>query len=106
MSEEYNIEFGRRAINDLRNIYYYIRFTLGASDSATKIVEGILNAANSLSFMPKRFAVLEGALWNGKEIRKFTVKHFVVCYSVDDDSKKVAILRVTHAKRDYSALLM
>ena len=54
MSHSYSIVYSPEAMNDLRELYAYIAFTLLVLETAKKQVTRIRQEIRSLAFMPSR----------------------------------------------------
>lgn len=59
MIPEYEVILSKDFKTDLSEIGNYISKALLAPESADKIVDGIVGVAESLSFMPERYALVE-----------------------------------------------
>lgn len=99
MNEGYDIVFSKPSYEDLEDIYSYISFVLLSPTSAKRTIDGILKAISSLSFMPERFAAVEGLFWGKTPIRRMMVEHYSVYYAVFKESLRVLIAGITHKGR-------
>lgn len=86
-----------KAETDLENIIDYIGF--GNPKRAITFAQELQKRCNSLSQMPYRFAIAPEL--RHKNIRRCIHKHYVILYTVNDDT--VVIQHIFHASRDYIA---
>lgn len=102
MNEKYTIVYSPEAVDDLRNIYAYISYTLLAPDVAKKQVNRIRNKIYSLEFMPEKYVQINWEPWSMRNTRKVPVDNYVVYYIVDNDTKYVTIIRIFYNRHDTS----
>ena len=95
----WQIQYSKRALNDLETIYLYIREELKAPNSAIKTIKKIMEEIASLNEMPLRFPVYK------KEIRKLIVDNFIIFYLPKEKSLKVSILTILYSKRNIENLV-
>ena len=100
MSNSYSVVYSPEAMDDLREIYSYIAFTLMVPETAEKQVNRIRKEIHSLDFMPSRYAFVEWEPWQSMGMHKVPVDNFVVYYTVNDDSRTVTVIRIFYGGRD------
>ncbi len=100
MTKPYRVIYAPQAVDDLRDIYFYIAKSLQAPDTARNQVSRIRMEIRSLDFMPMRYSVVDWTPWKGRNMRHFPVDHFVVFYLVDPDAMTVSIIRIVYGGRD------
>lgn len=105
MSDSYSVVYSPEAIDDLREVYSYIAFTLLAPETAEKQLNRIRKEIRSLDFMPSRYALVEWEPWQSMEMHKVPVDNFVVYYIVDDDSRIVTVIRIFYGGRDVANIV-
>ncbi|RKI26354.1 type II toxin-antitoxin system RelE/ParE family toxin [bacterium 1xD8-6] len=100
MSDAYSVIYSPEAIDDLREIYSYIAFTLLVPETAEKQVNRIRKEVRSLDFMPSRYSLVEWEPWKSMGMHKVPVDNFVIYYTVDDDSRTVTVIRIFYSGRN------
>lgn len=114
MSKEASIVYSRASVEDLKDIYAHIAFTLRAHQTAKDVLQRIFNEIIKLGLFPNTQST-EVTTKNNKSIRKLIVKNYVVdCsngmaqLSLDkyailyqaDTNGSIAILRVCYEGRE------
>ena len=94
MSDAYSVIYSPEAIDDLREIYSYIAFTLLVPETAEKQVNRIRKEVRSLDFMPSQYSLVEWEPWKSMRMHKVPVDNFVIYYTVDNDSRTVTVIRI------------
>lgn len=91
---KYKILFSIKAKNDLKLIISYIKNNLLEPNIAQKYAKLIQNEIKSLEYSPKKFPILDIKIKSYKEIRKLTVKKYIIFYIIDEENKTVIINRI------------
>lgn len=104
MSGSYSVVYSPKAKDDLREIYFYIAFTLLVPETAEGQVDRIRKAVRSLDFMPLRNPSVDWEPWKSMEMHKIPVDNFVVFYTVDKTAMTVTIIRIVYGGRDIASL--
>lgn len=105
MSETYSVFMSPAAANDLRNIYLYIASTLQSPVAARNQLRRIQIQIQALDHLPKRHEAVDWEPWLSLGMRKVPVDHFVIFYTVGEDSHTVTIIRIVYGGRNMQALL-
>ena len=105
MSGSYSVVYSPEAMDDLREIYSYIAFTLMVPETAEKQVNRIRKEIRSLDFMPSRYAFVEWEPWQSMGMHKVPVNNFVVYYTVNDDSRTVTVIRIFYGGRNMENII-
>ncbi len=100
MSDSYSVVYSPEAMDDLREIYTYIAFTLMVPESAEKQVNRIRKEVRSLDFMPSRYSFVDWEPWKSMGMHKVPIDNFVVYYTVNDDSRTVTVIRIFYGGQD------
>lgn len=100
MSDSYSVSYSPEAMDDLREIYSYIAFTLLVPETAEKQVNRIRKEVRSLGFMSSRYSLVDWEPWKSMGMHKVPVDNFVVYYTVDDDSHTVTVIRIFYGGRE------
>lgn len=100
MSDTYSVVYSPEAMDDLREIYSYIAFTLLVPETAEKQVNRIRKEVRSLDFMPSRYSRVDWEPWESMGMHKVPVDNFVIYYTVNDDSRTATVIRIFYGGRD------
>lgn len=100
MSDTYAIIYSAEALNDLREIYSYIAFSLLVPGTAQNQVDRIRKEARSLDLMPARHKIVDWEPWKSMEMHQLPVDNYIIFYLVDDEAMEVNITRIVYARRD------
>lgn len=105
MSATYSVIYSPAALDDLRELYAYIAFTLLVPETAEGQVNRIRKEIRSLDFMPSRYARVEWEPWRSMKMHRLPVDNFVVYYTVDDDTLIVTVIRIFYGSRDTEGII-
>ncbi|MCI6552489.1 MAG: type II toxin-antitoxin system RelE/ParE family toxin [Lachnospiraceae bacterium] len=105
MSDSYSVSYSPEAMDDLREIYSYIAFTLLVPETAEKQVNRIRKEVRSLDFMPSRYSLVDWEPRKSMGMHKVPVDNFVVYYTVDDDSHTITVIRIFYGGRDVANII-
>lgn len=102
---KYKVTYTEGAKKDLKSIFGYISKKLLAPGNATGQTQRIMAAVCKLDIMPHRHKLYEEEPWCSQELRYFSVDNYLVFYKVDDEVRKVYVVRVMYGGRDIRAQL-
>lgn len=105
MSDSYSVVYSPEAMDDLREIYSYIAFTLLVPETAENQVNRIRKEVRSLDFMSFRYSLVDWEPWKSMGMHKVPVDNFVVYYTVNDDSHTVTVIRIFYGGRDVANIV-
>lgn len=105
MSDIYSVIYSPEAVDDLREIYLYIAFTLKVPDTAENQVNRIRKEIRSLDFMPSRYSIVDWEPWKSMKMYKVPVDNFVVYYTVNDSDSTVTVIRIFYGGRDVKNII-
>ena len=97
MSATHHVILTKEALTDLEEIAAYIRQR--SPQNAAAVAEKILDAVDSLAFMPDRFKRVAKSRKRGSPVHAMVVRPFLVYYRVDHPQSAVHILKVIHGAR-------
>ena len=100
MDKKYEVKVTRQAMAQMKEIVHYISAELLAPEAANKLLDKIRDAIAALSFMPKKYALIEEEPWKHEGVRKIIVKNFLIYYWVDEENFKVQVIAVIYNRRD------
>ncbi len=99
----YKIQLTERAMQDLRDIYEYIAFSLLEPGVAKKLKNRIVSGLNSLKEMPARYPVYQEEPWKSRGLRRINIGNYSGFYLVTDNA--VQVIRIVYGGRDISIIL-
>lgn len=96
----YKLNFAPKFIEDLDEAFGYISGTLFAPSAANALMKEIDNAVTSLKTMPYMYPECPEPL-DSLGYRKIIVKNFILVYEIDENAKRVNLLRCFYGKSNY-----
>ena len=105
MKHKYRTLLTRRAYEDLRDIYRYIKEELHNTNSAIKIIDEIEQRIGLLEEYPCSGSSVQEPELQTRAYRKLIINNYIALYTIDDKKKEVHIVRIVYGKRDYQALI-
>jgi toxin ParE1/3/4 len=94
------IIYTEKSEQDLVNIYRYIAIDLLVPETAKKQVERIMNAIKGLDELPLRYKLYQNEPWHSRGLRVLPVDNYLVFYTVIEEEKTVAIVRIMYGGRN------
>lgn len=104
MSKTYKVIYLPQALQDLTEIYEYIRFTLQARIAADNQSSRIRKIIRSLATLPERHTLVEWEPWVSMKIYKVP-DNYMVFYRIDDELTTVSIVRIFYSGRNIEELI-
>lgn len=105
MSSSYSVIYSPKAMEDIKEIYSYIAFTLLVPSTAENQVNRIRKAIRSLDFMPSQNPLVDWEPWKSTGMHKVPIDNFVIFYTIDDNIFVVTIIRIVYSGRDISNII-
>ena len=102
---EYSIRLAQKAKKDLRDIHAYIEQELREPATADNMLDRIIEAIESLAHMPRRNILLKDAGLMQRRIRREIVENYLVFYTINEEEKRVQIVRILYNRRDWINIL-
>lgn len=100
MSKTYKVIYSPQALEDLTEIYEYIRFSLQARVAAENQSSRIRKMIRSLDTFPARHSLVEWEPWASMKIYKVPVDNYMIFYRVDEKLSTVSIIRIFYSGRN------
>lgn len=100
MPEKYTVKLTRQAEEQLREIVDYIRFTLQAPSTASKVLDTLAEEIYSLDQFPYRAPLTEEEPWHSQGVHRISVKNFLIYFWVDEAQKNVQVTGIIYGRRD------
>ncbi len=104
-ANKYLIEFTSKAIADLEKIYVYIANELFNPDAAQNLLDNFEKKIMILRSYPFSSNVVQDTYLRKKGYRKLVIDHYLIFYLVDENEKKVRIMRVLYGAQQYERYL-
>ncbi|MEJ6951706.1 type II toxin-antitoxin system RelE/ParE family toxin [Natronospora cellulosivora (SeqCode)] len=95
----YDIDITKPAEKDLYLIGRYIADELLEPNKSVEVVDKIANEIFKLGEMPLRNAIVDDDNLASQGIRKFIIDNYIVFYIVNEEKKKVTIVRILYKRR-------
>lgn len=100
MSKTYKVIYSPQALEDLTEIYEYIRFSLQARVAAENQSSRIRKMIRYLDTFPARHSLVEWEPWASMKIYKVPVDNYMIFYRVDEKLSTVSIIRIFYSGRN------
>lgn len=100
-----NVVFTEPAEYDLLDIEYYIFVDLNNPQASERIIDGILDAAESLEDFPEDHPLLDDELLCRMGLRMTRFDNYNIFYYYDEQQDIVYIIRVLYNKADWKNIL-
>lgn len=101
----YSVHFTKFAMNDLDDIYLYISKELFAESAAEALLNRLENSIMQLKEFPKLGSRLTDQYLRMKGYRRIIIDSYIIFYIVNEQKKRVIIMRILYGKRKYEDLL-
>ena len=97
MADTHRVILTAEALHDLEGIAQCIREQ--TPQAAASVAESILDAIDSLTFMPGRFRQVGKSRKRGSPVHAMVVRPFIVYYRLEAGSAAVHVLHIRHGRR-------
>ena len=101
----YTVKITDTAKNDLRDIAFYIADAAKNVDIALKFVGELQERCEQLINFPNSGACPKDRILKSNGYRFLPHKEYLICYTVDEDTKTVYVSAFFNAKKDYLRVL-
>jgi plasmid stabilization system protein ParE len=82
----------------LQEIFRYIE--KGSPQNAAKTISRILQKIDGLEIFPHRYKLISPATSDVEELRSMPVRPYIVRYHINESTRVVTVVSVTHGARD------
>ena len=89
----------------MENIFDYIAFTLSNKTAAENQINDFENSFENISVFPYSTPLINNEYVTDKSIRKKIVNNYIVFFKVNEDRKRIEIIRVLYGMMDYEKIL-
>lgn len=101
----YKLVITKNAENDLDDILQYISNELAAPKAASNFLDNVVKCYENISLNPKLYAICDNNRLRAKEYRKAIINNYIMFYRVDENNKKIYVMRFIYGRRDYINLI-
>ncbi|MCL2200099.1 MAG: type II toxin-antitoxin system RelE/ParE family toxin [Defluviitaleaceae bacterium] len=101
----YQVRVMDSAQTDMREIHRYISEDLQNPEAAVKRIKLLEKNIRSLKKMLVRFPLVTDDYLASKGMRVIVVKTHLIFFVVRETIKKVSVMRILHARRDWARIL-
>ena len=101
MAIKYELILTDRAKQELEDIYEYISKSLMAEKAAENLINKIERNILRLETMPESCSIIEEFKERKKQYRKLIINNYVAIYRIDEENRKVYIIRIVYGGRNY-----
>lgn len=100
----YTVHITKKAERDIDRALEYIEFVLKNPGAADTLFDEISRKLSLLSDFPKKSHPVDDPVLSAAEIRFLQVRNYLAFYRVDENVRRVIILRFLHEKADWMTL--
>ena len=99
----YKLSYLSNVFIELEQILSYIRYELDSPQAAENLLLAFQSATESLTQFPYANQAYIPLIDTGKSYRRKIIKNYLLFYHVDEDEQVVTIVKIKHARQDYTA---
>ena len=103
--DKYDVIIETTATSDLRGLFRYITETLKEPVAAKRIYKSIREKIENLDQMPQRHPLVRDETLAGRGLRWMPAENYSVFYVIEEENRKVSVLRILHGRRDWQSIL-
>ena len=97
--KNYDFELTKTAESDIDATYEYIAKALGNPDAASALADELEIQIDKICKRPETGKLVENEFLRTNAVRRFLVKNYIAYYLIDDENKKIVILRFVYSGR-------
>jgi plasmid stabilization system protein ParE len=101
----YLLNFTKIIHEDIDSSYKYIVEKLGAPRAAENLIEEIIEKLNYIKRTPYSRPLVQDNYLASLGIRSIKVKNYVIYFNVDENDKRINVIRFFYNKRNWIKLL-
>ena len=103
--KEYDFELTETAESDIDATYEYIAEILGNPDAASDLADEMETQVDKICKRPETGKLVENDFLRRNDVRRFLVKNYIAYYIIDDENKKIIILRFVYSGRNQDKII-
>ena len=104
--DKYQIMITPKTRADLIDIGDYISFILLEPETSEKFIKGLRRSISQLQYFLQKFPTIQDYILKNHNIHYMPYKNYFVFYQIDDEEKRIVILRVGHRSRNWEYILL
>ena len=104
-SKKYDYVLTEIAEADIDELFEYIAVDLANPDAASDFADELDEKLDELCKIPKSGRLVENEFLKRDDIRRILVGNFIAYYIIDDEKKRIVVLRVVYSKREQGKIL-
>ncbi len=97
----YKIVISKEAHKDIDDIVNYIAIELANPTAATSFLDDVEKSYTEVLNNPRMYSLCQDARLSREGYRKIVIKNYLVLYRIDDEAKKIFIVRIIYGGRNY-----
>lgn len=101
--KQYNIEYSKKAVQDLIDIKRYIKYILQEPEISKKLMSKIKIKIDNLKNDPKIYAIINDKSIQQLKIRKLLVDNYIIFYRIENTT--IQIVRIMYGRRNWINLI-
>ena len=103
--KKYDFELTETAESDIDATYEYIAETLVNPDAASELADELEIQIDKICKKPETGKLVENDFFRRNAIWRFLVKNYIAYYIIDDENKKIVIMRFVYSGRDQDKIV-
>ncbi|MBU7007691.1 type II toxin-antitoxin system RelE/ParE family toxin [Phosphitispora fastidiosa] len=97
----YKLVISKEAHKDIDDIVHYIAVELANPTAAASFLDDVEKSYIEVVNNPRMYSRCQDARLGREGYRKIVIKNYLVLYRIDDEAKKVFIVRIIYGGRNY-----
>ena len=104
-SDRYDYVLTESAEADIDEAFDYIANELSNPDAASAFADELEEKLEEICKTPKAGRPVHNPYLRRDDVRRILVKNYIAYYLIDEEAKKIAVLRVIYSRRDQDKIL-
>jgi len=101
----YKLVVSKEAHKDIDDIVQYIAVELVNPTAAASFLDDIEKSYFAVINNPRMYSLCQDARLSREGYRKIIIKNYLILYRIDDEAKKVFIVRIIYGGRNYAGFI-
>ena len=104
-SDRYDYVLTESAEADIDEAFDYIANELANPDAASAFADELEEKLEEICKTPKAGRPVHNPYLRRDDVRRILVKNYIAYYLIDEDTRKIVVLRVIYSRRDQDKIL-
>ena len=104
-SNSYSYVLTEVAESDIDEALAYIAVYLKNPDAAASLLDEFDEQVENICLAPQSGKLVENEFLQRDNVRRFLVKNYIVYYLVDDEARKIVVLRFVYGRRKQEVII-